>query len=64
MTLSTVLDRLDAEDLAFYRRVREGFLTLAQREPQRFHVIDSSREVDQTWDQVELILTDLLGVGR
>ncbi len=58
------LDRLDGEDLAFYRRVREGFLALAEREPQRFHVIDSSREVHQTWDQVALILADVLEVGR
>ncbi|MCP4660477.1 MAG: dTMP kinase [bacterium] len=58
------LDRLDAENLAFYRRVREGFLALAEREPQRFHIIDSSREASQTWDRVELVLGDLLGVGR
>lgn len=58
------LDRLDDEDLAFYRRVRDGYLALAEREPQRFHLIDSSGEVDQTWRQVKRILSDVLGVGR
>jgi len=58
------LNRLDDEDLAFYRRVREGYLALAEREPQRFYLIDSSGEVDQTWRQVKRILSDVLGIGR
>jgi dTMP kinase len=35
-------DRLDAEDLAFYARVRSGFLEIARREPARFRLIDTA----------------------
>ncbi len=55
------LDRFDALDLAFYRKVREGFLTLAEGDPNRFRIIDSSQDVDATWIQVERVLNELLG---
>jgi dTMP kinase len=53
------IDRLDAEDLAFYRRVREGFLALAAAEPERFRVIDSGGEPEATFPQVLRALADL-----
>jgi dTMP kinase len=34
------LDRIEMEDLAFHRRVREGYLELAAGEPERFLVVD------------------------
>lgn len=37
-------DRLDAEPLAFHRRVREGFLAEAARDPARWVVLDASAE--------------------
>jgi dTMP kinase len=42
------VDRLDAEELAFYERVREGFLARAAAEPARFHIVDSSGEKTRT----------------
>lgn len=53
-------DRLDAENLAFYRRVRRGFLDLAEAEPMRFRSIDSSGPRSQTERQVRAALADLL----
>ena len=53
------VDRLDAEALDFYRRVRDGYLELAAREPGRIRVIDSSREAAATAAQVEAALADL-----
>ena len=53
-------DRLDAENLAFYRRVRQGFLSLAEAEPRRFRRIDSSGPREATARQVRAALADLL----
>jgi dTMP kinase len=35
-------DRFEKEQLSFHRRVREGFLTMAEKEPHRWLVIDST----------------------
>ncbi len=35
-------DRLDAEELAFHRRVRDGYLSLAAAEPARFARVDAA----------------------
>lgn len=53
-------DRLDAEDLSFYQRVRQGFLELAARHPERYRVIDSSGAAAATEGQVRRALADLL----
>lgn len=37
-------DRFEADDEAFHRRVREGYLVLAGADPQRFFVVDADRE--------------------
>ena len=53
------VDRLDAEELAFYGRVREAFLDLARREPERFRIADSSRSPLATRAAVWESLSDL-----
>ena len=40
-------DRFERADLAFFRRVREGYLTLAHREPHRFVILDATRSVEE-----------------
>lgn len=55
------VDRLDAEDLSFYERVRAGFLELAQAQPQRFYVIDSSGSIEEIRSRVVTILDELYG---
>jgi len=55
------VDRLDAEDLDFYRRVRDGFLAAAAAEPERFRVIDSSGPAEATAAAVRDALSDALG---
>jgi dTMP kinase len=41
--------RFEAEDLRFHRRVREGYLSLAAAEPQRFAVIDAAGAIDDVF---------------
>lgn len=52
-------NRLDAYAVAFHQRVRQGYLTLAQSEPQRWVVIDAS----QPPEMVQLALRQAL-TGR
>jgi len=52
-------DRLDAEALEFYERVRRGFLEIAAR-ARRFQVLDSSGAPRATESQVHRALADLV----
>ena len=40
-------DRIEREDSEFFRRVREGYIALAQAEPQRVALLDSTRPADE-----------------
>lgn len=55
------VDRLDAEDLAFYSRVRDGYLELARRHSERFVIIDASGPLEETRQQVFEALQKILG---
>jgi dTMP kinase len=57
---SDTIDRLDAEDLAFYERVRSGYLELAGREADRFRLVDSSGSRAETERQLRAALADLV----
>ena len=55
-----VRNRMDAETAEFYDRVRDAYLGIAQREPERFKVIDANGSVDETHKRVvELVLSFL-----
>jgi dTMP kinase len=49
-------NRLDAYTVEFHRRVREGYLRMARREPARWRVIDAG----QTWDEVQTELREVV----
>ncbi|MBI3508175.1 MAG: dTMP kinase [Chlamydiia bacterium] len=36
-------DRIEAEGLAFHKKIREGYLAIAKKEPNRFHLLDASQ---------------------
>ena len=46
------LDKLDAEDAAFYTRVRDAYLRIACAEPERVRIIDASGSVEETHSEV------------
>lgn len=41
--------RFEAEDLRFHRRVREGYLSLAKAEPQRWAIVDGDGTPDEVF---------------
>lgn len=53
-------DRFEREDIAFHRRVREGYLEMASAEPERWLVIDATltkeRISELVWQRVKLML--------
>ena len=49
-------NRLDAYELAFHERVRQGYLQLAAEEPQRWVTIDAARDPELVWDDVRTIV--------
>ncbi|MDE0213447.1 MAG: dTMP kinase [Deltaproteobacteria bacterium] len=54
-------DRFEAEGAAFQRRVRDGFLKLAEADPERYRVVDSEGAVEATQEQVRRIVDERLG---
>ena len=53
-------DRFEQEEIAFHERVREGYLTLARAEPERWLVIDASQSQEATaeiiWQRVSELI--------
>lgn len=58
------IDRLDSEELDFYERVREGYLELVRKAPERFRVIRSTGSQEATERLVREALADLLAVAE
>lgn len=44
--------RLEGEDLKFHRRVREGYLAIAEAGPERYAVIDASGSPEEVFERV------------
>lgn len=46
------LDRIEQEDMAFFKAVRQGLLSRAQQDPSRIHVIDADRSLSLVQDSI------------
>mgnify|MGYP000362635776 CR=1 FL=1 len=46
------LDRMERETIEFFQAVREGYLQLAESEPDRFLVVDGSQSIDTLKDTI------------
>jgi dTMP kinase len=55
-------DRLEAEAVAFHRRVAQGFAELASRNPDRYVVVDADADVDTVAERVREAIEDRLGL--
>ena len=53
-------DRIEREKHAFFERVRECYLNLAAREPDRFVVIDTTRSLQEVQADVSLLVKQLI----
>ena len=43
---------MENQSLEFFDRVRQGYLELARREPQRVKVVDGSQSLDKVGQQI------------
>ena len=53
-------NRLDAYDIDFHHRVREGYLELVKVDPARWVVIDADRPFDDVQDELRITLQSFL----
>jgi dTMP kinase len=56
-------NRLDAYNLEFHRRVRQGYLQLVQTEPKRWEVIDASQSPIQVQNEIRRLVTERLQIN-
>jgi dTMP kinase len=57
-------NRLDAYELAFYQRVRQGYHEMARAEPDRWVIIDAGKPPDQVQAVIRSVIMQRLGVSR
>ncbi|MEW9032649.1 MAG: dTMP kinase [Planifilum fimeticola] len=58
------IDRIERKGKKFHERVRQGFLRLAQAEPDRFLVVDASRPADEVFHLLRRDLEKLIPISR
>ena len=56
-------DRIEREDPDFHERVRTGYLTLAQLDPDRFLVVDGTGPIDRIGAQIQQNVVEKLKQG-
>ncbi|MGH9945698.1 MAG: dTMP kinase [Pyrinomonadaceae bacterium] len=60
----TIKNRMDRETAEFYTRVRDAYHGIANREPERFKVIDANGNVDETHKKVTGIVSEFLALAE
>lgn len=46
------VNRLDLEDMNFHKKVRSGYLMLAEQSPNRYTIIDANQSLESVYEQV------------
>ena len=59
---NAVENRMDRETVEFYSRVRDAYMNIARREPNRFKIIDANGSPDETHTKVLDIVSEFLNV--
>jgi dTMP kinase len=57
-------DRFEREDLAFHQAVRDGYLILAKKDPQRIRIVNANRAIEAIHREVLDILKPFLDRAR
>lgn len=54
------VNRLDVESLPFHQKVREGYLQLVERYPERIHVVNADQDIESVVEDVWLLLLEAM----
>jgi dTMP kinase len=57
---SSATDRFEREKIDFHRRIREGYLDISRKDPERFRLIDASRDIDVIQEEVRRCISDFI----
>jgi dTMP kinase len=57
------LDRMEAKGSEFLQRVRQGFLTEAERAPEQIKVINADQEIEQVQADIRQVARECLEVS-
>lgn len=55
-------NRYERMDRAFHQRLRDGFLDIARRDPERCAVVDATRDTDAVHDWIRTLVHNRLGI--
>lgn len=53
-------DRFESETVAFFERIRRSYLELAERDSERYRVIDAGRDIEAVWEDIAAILDNFV----
>jgi len=57
-------NRMDAHEVAFYERVRAGYLEMVKQEPSRWVVVDTEREWQSVQEELRRVIEERLNAAR
>jgi dTMP kinase len=61
---SSFSDRFERENLNFHNKVREGYLNILKKEPERFCLIDATGDINKIQEEVRRCITDFIGLAN
>jgi dTMP kinase len=57
------LDRIEQADLAFHHRIRQGYLSLAKKSPEKIVVINGNQSIEQVASEIQQLLISCLKIS-
>ena len=55
-------DRIEAEEINFHNKIRDGFLIIAKNNPKRFHVIDAKQSKEEVFEETISYIKKFLNI--
>jgi len=53
-------NRMDEQTIEFHRRVREGYLAMAQEQPERWRIVNGARPVEAVAEEIKRLAAEKL----